>query len=184
MANKIYYSTIFTFYSFRFKQAIALHSFITKSLYVLVFSFLFLSLCTTGNAQQMKTKQKDDKIKVKGTDMKQKFDYPYTAEYSSNFVPGNPAHAKLILEMWKAWDDNALDRHANMIADTVVAFFPTGDVVSGKDSFMASAKQFRGMFSSVKSNVAAWMPLLSVDRNENWVAIWGREEDTDKDGKT
>jgi hypothetical protein len=28
------------------------------------------------------------------------------------------------------------------------------------------------------------MPLKSVDRNEDWVAIWGTETDTYTDGKT
>jgi hypothetical protein len=71
-----------------------------------------------------------------------------------------------------------------MIADTVVAYFPTGDMVRGKEAFWSSAKQYRGMFSTVKSNVAAWIPLMSVDRNENWVAIWGSEEGMNKEGKT
>ncbi len=35
----------------------------------------------------------------------------YTANYSSNFAIGNPAHSKMILDMWKDWDDNAFNRH-------------------------------------------------------------------------
>jgi hypothetical protein len=34
---------------------------------------------------------------------------PYTAAYSSNFVIGNPSHSQMILNMWKDWDDNALE---------------------------------------------------------------------------
>ena len=54
-----------------------------------------------------------------------KMSYPYTANYSSDFKMGNPAHAKMILELWKDWDDNAFDRH-NYFADTGFLFFRGG----------------------------------------------------------
>ena len=154
MLHKIHHSTVSSFNSFCLKQlTFSVHFFKNKLLPVLLFSFLFLSFCTTSSAQ-MKAKQKEDKIKIKGNDMKQKLDYPYTAQYSSNFVICNTAHSKLILDMWKDWDDNAVGRNADRIADTVIAFFPTGDSVKGKENFLSSAKQYRGMFSSVTSNVA------------------------------
>ncbi len=109
--------------------------------------------------------------------------YPYTAEYSSNFAIGNPAHSKMILELWKDWDDNAFDRH-NYMADTVVMFFPDGSMVKGKDSTMAAAKQYRGSMKSAVSKIQAFIPLKSIDRNEDWVAVWGNETDTYADGKT
>jgi hypothetical protein len=36
--------------------------------------------------------------------------------------------------------------------------------------------------SSSTSTLDAWVPLKSVDRNENWVALWGTETDTAPDG--
>jgi hypothetical protein len=110
--------------------------------------------------------------------------YPYTANYSSNFKIGNPANAKMILELWKDWDDNAFDRHTNYFADTVSMFFPDGSMMRGKDSCIAGAKRFRGTMSSAVSSIDAWMPLKSVDKNEDWVAVWGSETDTYADGKT
>jgi hypothetical protein len=109
--------------------------------------------------------------------------YPYTATYSSKFAIGNPAHAKMILDLWKDWDDNVVDRH-NYFADTVVMYFPDGSMIKGKDSCVAGAKKFRGSMASAKSELQAWTPLKSVDRNENWVAVWGTETDTYADGKT
>ena len=109
--------------------------------------------------------------------------YPYTANYSSDFKMGKPAQAKMILEMWKDWDDNAFDRH-NYMADTISMFLPDGTVIRGKDSCMAGAKRYRGSMSSAVSSVDAWMPLRSVNRNEDWVAVWGSETDTFPDGKT
>jgi hypothetical protein len=135
-------------------------------------------------ARENKTKMKDGdaKMKMKNTDM-DNTTYPYKANYSSNFKIGNPAQAKMILELWKDWDDNAFDRHDYM-ADTVVMFFPDGSMIKGKDSSLAGAMRYRGSMSSATSKLDAWIPLKSVDRNQNWVAVWGSETDTWPDGKT
>jgi len=108
---------------------------------------------------------------------------PYTANYSSNFQIGDPANSKMILELWKDYDDNAFDRH-DYFADTAVMFFPDGSMVRGKDSIIAGAKRFRGALTSATSTLNAWVPLKSVDRDENWVAVWGTETDVTPDGKT
>ncbi|MEO8766275.1 MAG: hypothetical protein ABI416_18385 [Ginsengibacter sp.] len=107
---------------------------------------------------------------------------PYKAEYSSNFKIGSPAKSNIILNLWKDWDDNAFDRH-NYFADTVVMFFSDGSMIKGKDSCLAAAKSFRGSMSSAVSSIQAWIPLKSVDRDQDWVAIWGEEADTYPDGK-
>lgn len=177
-----------------------------KRLLITATLILFLLSWNTVIAQD-KVKMKDDKTKVKSDDSKEKYkgdktkikdgdskmkmkndkgmmmDYPYTANYSSNFVIGNPAHAKMILDLWKDWDDNAFDRHDYM-ADTVVMFFPDGTMAKGKQQTMDGAKKYRGGMASAKSSIDAWMPLKSTDKNEDWVAVWGSETDTWADGKT
>lgn len=144
------------------------------------------SIAAFSQDQKMKNaKMKADKkeMKVKAEYSNAKLDMPYKAEYSSNFMPGNPAHAKLVLDLWKDWDDNALDRHSDMFADTVFMMFPNGDTVRGNAAALEAAKKIRSGLASSKSTVEAWMPTKSVDRNENWVLVWGREEDTNTDGK-
>lgn len=176
---------------------------------IVIFSCMFLLLFTVNqvSAQDTKVKEKDDKTKMKEGDAKEKDKdnktkikddntkikikgqamntggYPYTAGYSSNFVMGNPAHAKMILDLWKDWDDNAFDRH-DYFADTVVMYLPDGSVVKGKSANLEGAKKYRGGMTSAKSTVDAWVPLRSVDKKEDWVAIWGTETDTWPDGKT
>lgn len=131
----------------------------------------------------MKVKKEDDKLKVKGEGVGKNLVYPYKATYSSQFVPGSPAQAKLILDMWKDWDDNQVDRQAALIADSITMELPNGTVLKGKETFISESKQHRSLFTTVKSTVEAWMPMKSVDRNEDWVLIWGTEESTDKEGK-
>ena len=138
-----------------------------------------------------KEKDKDDKTKVKDDNMKMKMKgangmnaaLPYTATYSSNFAMGDPAHASMILDLWKDWDDNAFDRH-DYFADSVVMYLPDGSVVKGKAANLEGAKKYRGGMTSAKSTIDAWMPLRSLDKKQDWVAVWGTETDTWPDGKT
>ncbi len=137
-----------------------------------------------------KEKVKDEKTKIKDDDSKMKMkndngmmmDYPYKAGYSSNFAMGNPAHAKLVLDVWKDWDDNMLDRH-NFMADTIVWYLPDGSVTKGKEANLMAGKKLRSGLTSSVSTIDAFMPLRSVDMKEDWVAVWGTETDTWPDGK-
>ena len=45
------------------------------------------------------------------------------------------------------------------------------------------SQRFRNSVASVQNKVDAFMPLKSTDKNENWVAVWGKEIITDKKGK-
>jgi hypothetical protein len=107
---------------------------------------------------------------------------PYKAAYTSDFKIGNPAYSKMVLELWKDWDDNTFDKH-DYFADTVVFYLPDSTVVKGKAENLASAKKYRGGMDSAKSVVHAWVPLYSNDRKENAVCIWGTEKDTWPDGR-
>jgi hypothetical protein len=107
---------------------------------------------------------------------------PYKATYSSDLKIGKAAYAKMILELWKDWDDNNFDRH-DYFADSLVMIFPDGSVTKGKAANMEAAKKYRGGFTSVKSIIHAWVPLTSTDRKEDVVCIWGLEEVTTPDGK-
>src|ERR1700692_2720886 len=62
-----------------------------------------------------KEKDKDDKVKIKDDNGKVKIkndnamlNYPYTAGYSSNFIMGNPAYVKMVVDAWQDWRDNFL----------------------------------------------------------------------------
>jgi ketosteroid isomerase-like protein len=173
-----------------------------KKLLCIVVSFLLLAGSST--AQQAKVKKEPDKLKTKtesreGKESKVKVEddkmiiknegvgkglvYPYTAEYSSQFVPGSPEHARLALDVWKAWEANDLDRQAAAFADTIMIDFSQGQTVRGKDSVLAVLKRGRSDFTTSVPVMEAWMPFKSLDRNESWVAVWVRVQDTDKAGK-
>lgn len=110
--------------------------------------------------------------------------FPYQPTYSSSFEIGDPAQARMVLELWKDYDENALDRHASWFADTAVIYLASGEVVRGLDSMLAGVKKYRSSIAKVKTTLHAWVSLRSTDRKENWVALWATEEDTSKDGTT
>ena len=158
----------------------------------LVSSFILSSfLISTLSAQVTKTKDGDVKMKQTENKMKVKDKsgmgngmMPYTAQYSSDFRMGNPAHARMVLDLWKDYDDNMFDRHVDWFSDTMTMIGSNGMVTKGRAANMEGIKKWRGSLTSAKSTVDAWMPLRSNNKNEDWVAIWGTETDTWADGKT
>ena len=110
--------------------------------------------------------------------------YPYTANYSSQFEIGDPQHAKIILDLYKDWDNNTLDNSKNSFADVDTLIFADGSMIAGtRDSVFEAIKKVRNTLGTVKDEVDAWIPLKSTDRNENWVAIWSKEIITAPNGK-
>lgn len=152
-----------------------------KKLTLTMICAMLLSIVLTGvvQAQNQKTKTKAKSASASKADNSP---MPYTVTYSSKFEMGDPANSRLVMEMWKDFDDNAFERHENMIADTAVIFLSDGEVIKGRDNMMTGVKTYRNSLADVKTDVHAVMSIRSVDRNENWVAIWGTENDTSKDG--
>jgi len=153
-----------------------------KPLMVTICALALLFACNESNAQQ-KQKMKSSQRSMHKEMPMDMAPYPYTAAYSSHFEMGNPAYARKVLELWKDFDNNTLDAH-DYFADTAVMFLSNGMMLRGKDSIYAGAKTARASMTNVTSSVDAWVPLKSIDRNENWVAIWGAETATGPDGKT
>ncbi|MBD0331970.1 MAG: hypothetical protein ICV66_04885, partial [Chitinophagaceae bacterium] len=156
-----------------------------KHVTVLAFAAILLLLTVESSAQQPQVKTKDDKVKVKSDEGKMKMkgegqmgNLPYTVGYSSNFIIGNPAYTRKVLELWKDWDENMLERHPDYFADTVNMIFADGTNVKGATNALNAAKQYRGSLASVESTIDAVMAVRSVDRNEDWVLVWGTGTET------
>jgi hypothetical protein len=110
--------------------------------------------------------------------------YPYTANYSSKFEIGNPQYAKIILDLYKDWDNNTLENSKNSFADVDSLIFADGSMIAGsRDSVYEAIKKIRNTMGILKNEVDAWVPLKSTDRNENWVAVWTKETITAANGK-
>jgi hypothetical protein len=142
-------------------------------------SFAVLAACNSSN----------DKAKVESmgtgadTASNQNVQYAYPVMFSKWKI-GDANNAKMLTELWKDWDNGTLQNHKDYFADTV-SFFPADSppMIGPRDSLLAKTQAFRNTFSASESTVDAIAPLNNIDSSQNWVAIWGREVDTDKSGK-
>ena len=109
---------------------------------------------------------------------------PYTAEYSSNFVPGKQVDVATVLDSYKAWETNDMKAMRATFGDSVYIGFPDGGDLNNKsDSVVKVAGHFRDSLSKVALTFYAWTSNHSVDKNEDWVNVWYKEVDTYKTGK-
>jgi hypothetical protein len=150
-------------------------------------AFIVIALAVLGGCDSNKTESKTDSMKSPDNDstkQQQEVALAYPVNYSSKFEMGDPRHSKIILDLWKDWDNGNLSNHKDSFADSVEMHFADGSIMhSTRDSVIATAQNFRNQFASAVSSVDAVMPVKSIDKNENWVLVWGKEIDTDKKGK-
>jgi hypothetical protein len=108
----------------------------------------------------------------------------YEVTYSKSFEMDDAKNAEAVLAIWKDWDNGNLDPSKGLFADSVTFLTGDGSIISGPlDSAFGAMKSYREMFTTIKSTVTAILPVKSIDKNENWVSIWGTEISTDKKGK-
>lgn len=122
------------------------------------------------------------------TDVRQVANTDETQPYKIKFPGvqlGKPEYSKIILNAWKAYDENRLDDIVPLFSDGIVARLPDGTIVKGKEKFVDAMKAYRGGFASVVSTVDACTTMQSPSApGRNMTAIWGTEVDTKKDGTT
>jgi len=109
---------------------------------------------------------------------------PYEIMYSSKFAIDDPKNAETLLALWKAYDDGDLSKGKDMIADSIEMMMGNGAMMHlTRDSATAMVQAVRSSYKSAVDRVDAVIALKSVDKNEHWALIWGKEIDTHKDGK-
>lgn len=149
-----------------------------------LFPIVLCALAMSAGFLRLAQAQEKPKTKTTAAPAKtEQMTMPYVAAYSHKFEMSDPARARKVLELWKDYDNNAFDLHKSYFADTVSMYMADGRVIKGVDSLMTKMKAYRSSLTSAKSTVDVWMSLRSIDKNENWVAVWGTEEDIAKDGK-
>ncbi|HSJ69253.1 MAG TPA: hypothetical protein VK921_16350, partial [Anditalea sp.] len=120
--------------------------------------------------------------KPKSTTMKPVM--PYVADYSSSFSIADDSYSAKVLNLWKGYEENDLEKNKDYFSENVVAEIANGDVVSGRDNLLKSAKEYRSSLSNFSTRLLSWISLKSDDTDENWVAVWGEDSFTDGEGKS
>lgn len=108
---------------------------------------------------------------------------PYTAMYSSQFVPGKQSDLVTVLGSYKDWETNDMKSMRNTFGDSVEFRHSSGLIIKNTgDGFVDQAAKVRDSLSKVEINMYAWLASHSVDKNEDWVNVWYEEIDTYKTG--
>jgi ketosteroid isomerase-like protein len=144
--------------------------------FILTTSSIFIAC--NNKASDEKTSEEKKEEKMDSTK------YAYKADYSSDFKMGDADHSVLVLNFFKAWEENRMDDMKPMLTDSVWVEFSDGNKFNGTaDSLIATGKQFRANYSSIKTTLDGWMSVHSNDKNEDYVLVWGKDYNTDKTGK-
>jgi hypothetical protein len=108
----------------------------------------------------------------------------FTPEYSASFVMDSTANTETVLALWKEWKGGDLSASRAHFADSVSFFLADGTSMSGPvEALMKGMQDYRSSFKGMEVNVEAIFAVKSTDKDENWVAVWGNEIQTDMKGK-
>ncbi len=142
--------------------------------------FCLLLSCNDDKAEGTGTSSTTDSTGKK----KDKDAMPYTATYSSDFEIGKEKHARIVLDIWKAYEENAFDRVRDHFADTITVINSDGIAMTGpRDSIIQLTSEYRNSIPELRTEVDAWLATHADDRDQYFVNIWGKEVFGDGKGK-
>jgi hypothetical protein len=142
---------------------------------ILFFSMLLLS-CNTPKSDETRTSA-DKTIDT--------LTYAYKAIYSSDVqVPSKPEIGRMVLVVWKMFENKKIDSLKKYYADTVTYENYEGYRFHGPaDSLLNYARKDVQGLDSLRFDISMWQSLHLNDRNEDWVYIWATERRYEKGGK-
>lgn len=109
-------------------------------------------------------------------------DYPLPVEFVDWSV-GNPENSRMIVELYKAWDDKDAKLIATYFADSTAYDLPDGTrAATTKDNVYNTFKRWRGGFGSTSHHVIYALPLRSNDHQQDWVIAMVYNKWSYKDG--
>jgi ketosteroid isomerase-like protein len=149
-----------------------------KSLFIILAAGLLVSCSNT--APESNAISKDSTAVAEATPIV----YPYTAAYSSDFSIGDPKLVKVVLDMYKAVEENRMDDLGQYYADSVYRHnFAQKEIKLTREEMVELAKSFRNQFAEFSETPIAFTALHSNDKNEDWVLTWIKERVTYPNGK-
>ena len=155
-----------------------------KQLFIAACALCTLAACNNATTSTSNTDTTATTATVT-SDQNQNVTYAYPVAYSSDFTIGDSKYAQTVLELWKDYDNNAFDNHADAFADSVTMDLAdgTGFMNSPKDSVFKSIKAYRSSLKNAVSSVEVVTTLKPKGKDETWVCVWGKEVDTHNNGK-
>ena len=111
-------------------------------------------------------------------------DLPYKMQYV-DWSFGDANNTKLVLDMYKAWEDNRIEDAVKAFGDSTTYDFHDGTMArTVKASALDTFRVWRSAISKMSYDIITAIPLRNKDKNEDWVSVWANAKWTAKDGKT
>ena len=111
-------------------------------------------------------------------------DYPLSTQYSHTWETGDPKNSIAVLTIGKDWMASDFSSFDKYFADSISLYLANGDqILAKRDSAISVLKNFRKMYSEIKSEIHSIVSLRHRDTKENWVCIWLKEINTSAKGK-
>jgi hypothetical protein len=145
-----------------------------KKIIVAVFAFSFIA-CNNEKAADASTEAKANvPANMHG----------WTPEYSASFVMDDAANSEKVLALWTDWKNGDLSPSRKHFADSLTLFLADGTTMVGlTDTLLKNMQGYRSSFKGMEVTLDAIFSTKSTDKNEDWVAVWGTEIQTDMNGK-
>jgi hypothetical protein len=110
--------------------------------------------------------------------------YGFTPGYSASFVMDDATNTETVLALWEDWKKGDLSPSRSRFADSLSLFLADGTSMIGlTDTLLKNMQAYRSSFKGMEVAVDAIFATKSIDKNEDWVAVWGTEVQTNMNGK-
>lgn len=115
----------------------------------------------------------NSKQKLAATEQDSAIYYPYTPTYSE-LQKGKASYAKMVLEVWRAYETGNIMSATENFADSIKLNFEDKTVSGSRDSVLHIFQERRNAYTDVQAYVDSWMPLQTKENKQNIVLIWGK----------
>ena len=160
---------------------IHINHFKMKKIIVFVFTSLVITAC--NDSTPTASDAKDSAASGRNTAGNQNIDFVYTTDKRSDWVPGDPQHAAMVMKSLKAFETGNIDDGKQYFADTVI-FRGDGILYKGtRDSILSAFKKDRAALKEFVITIHDWQSVKSASRGEEFVRMWRSEKYTDANGK-
>lgn len=110
--------------------------------------------------------------------------YGFTPGYSASFVMDDATNTETVLALWEDWKKGDLSPSRKRFADSLSLFLADGTSMVGlSDTLLKNMQAYRSSFKGMEIAVDAIFAVKSTDQDQDWVAVWGTEVQTDMNGK-
>ncbi len=149
-----------------------------KKMLFIVFASLFAIGCN-NSTERKETKETSDAT------TEEKIDYAYlpSGHGPDNWDRGDMKNVALVLKSLKAYETGDVEGALAAFADSVFWSFDYFDQKISKDSLRAMFTEGWKNMASVKVVMSDYESVISKDKKEEWVTLWYKQINTNKNGK-